>query len=176
MDHQQITRFTALWTQTQSSVLAFIASSVTNFADAEDLLQRVASVLVSKFDKFDERGDANAFAGWAIQTAKFEILDYLRSQKSDRHQFLAESVDALADAFQGLAPEFDSRRHALGECLKEVQGRSREVLEKRYGEGLKTAKIASLLELSPGNVSVILNRTYKSLRKCIDSRLAMEAS
>ena len=172
MDHQQVTRFTSLWTQTQSSVLAFISATVTNFSDAEDLLQRVASVAVNKFHQFDAEGDSKAFAGWTVQIAKFEVLNHLRSLSTDRHQFLADSVGVIADSFEEISGKFDDRRHALGECIREIQGRPRDVLAKRYGEGLKTGAIAAQLGLTPGNVSVILNRTYKTLRQCIDSRLA----
>lgn len=175
MDHQQVTRFTQLWTQTQSSVLAFISATVTSFPDAEDLLQRVAGIAVSKFDEFDPTGDANAFTGWTIQMARFEVLRFLRDRATDRHCFFAESLGDIAEAFTELAPEFDDRRHALGECLKDLRGRSRDVLARRYGEGLKTARIAESMGLSPGNVSVILNRTYKALRQCIELRLGTEA-
>ena len=175
MENSQVARFTALWTQTQSSVLAYIAATVTNFADAEDVLQKVAGVAVSKFEQFDADGDSRAFTGWMIRIAKFEVLNYLRTKTTDRSRHLAESVEAVADAFESLAPELDDRRHALAECLQRIQGRAREVLVKRYGDGLKTGRIAELLNLTPGNVSVILNRAYKSLRSCIDSRLTAEA-
>lgn len=59
--------------------------------------------------------------------------------------------------------------------MKEPSERPREVLEKRYGEGLGTGQIAELMGLSPGDVSVILNRTYKALRACRDGRLSAEA-
>lgn len=175
MDDQQIARFTSLWTQTQTSVLGFIASTVTNFADAEDLLQKVAVIAVAKFGEFDEQGDSKAFTGWAIQIARFEVLKHCRTQAKHRHEPFVGAVDEIATAFVNLAPECDQRRHALAGCLREISGKSREVLQRRYGEGLKTGRIAELLGLSPGNVSVILNRTYKSLRKCIDARLQAEA-
>ncbi|MEM7454320.1 MAG: sigma-70 family RNA polymerase sigma factor [Planctomycetota bacterium] len=175
MENNQVARFTALWTQTQSSVLAYIATTVTNFADAEDVLQKVAGVAVNKFDQFDLTGDSRAFTCWAIRIAKFEVLNYLRSKSTDRARPLIDSLDTIADAFETLAPQMDDRRHALAECMKQMQGRTKEVLVRRYGDGMKTSRIAESMKLSPGNVSVILNRAYKSLRNCIDSRLAMEA-
>ena len=174
MEHSEVTRFTSLWTRTQSSILAFIASTVRNFADAEDVLQRVAEVAVSKFDQFDRAGDASAFTGWAIRIARFEVLRFLRSHATDRHRFLAEAVAEIAEAFEDIAPECDARRHALAECVGQLEGRSRDVVTLRYGEGLKTGRIAEQLALTPGNVSVILNRAYKALARCIATRLAPE--
>ena len=175
MDARLVARFTSLWTQTQSSVLAFVNSTVTNFADAEDLLQKVAGVAVSKFESFDQQGDAKAFTNWAIQIARYEVLSFLRSRSTDRHSFIAETVDSIADAFAEIADEVDDRRHALAECVKKLEGRSKSVLEKRYGQGLKTGKIAEVVGTTPGNISLILHRTYKKLKECIDARLSLEA-
>jgi len=175
VETEQVERFTKLWTQTQTSVLAFIASTVTSFSDADDILQKVAGVAVRKFDQFDVEGDSSAFTGWTINIARYEVLMFLRQHSTDRHQFFADSIDQIADAFTDIAPEADQRRHALAHCLKELSDRPREVLDKRYGEDLGTGKIAEQMGLSAGNVSVILNRTYKALRACIDARLATEA-
>jgi RNA polymerase sigma-70 factor (ECF subfamily) len=174
VEHAQVTRFTTLWTQAQTSVFAVISATITNFADAEDVLQKVSTVAVSKFDAFETDGDQNAFIAWAIAIARFEILRHLRGCATDRHQYIAESLGQIAEAFEEIAPEYDRRREALAQCTRQLKGRSRDVLEKRYGEGLKTGVIAKLLGLTAGNVSVILNRTYRKLRECIDGRLAAE--
>jgi RNA polymerase sigma-70 factor len=175
VDHAQVARFATLWTQSQTSVFAVISATVTDFADAEDVLQKVSSIAVSKFDNFDTDGDANAFVAWTIAIARFEILRHLRDRATDRHEYIAESLEQIAEAFEDIAPEYDKRREALAECMQHVKGRSRDVLEQRYGAGLKTSAIARLLGLTPGNVSVILNRAYRKLRECVDGRIAAEA-
>lgn len=169
MDDAQVTRFTVLWTQARSSVFAFISASVTHFADAEDLLQKVATTLVGKFDEYDQ---TRPFVAWAIGFARFEILRHMRDRDCDRHQLVGDTMADIAKAFEDVASELEDRRAALAECLKQVTGRSRQILEKRYGSGLKTGQIAIQMELKPGNVSVILNRTYRQLRECIDRKLA----
>ncbi len=174
MDQAQVSRFATLWTQAQTSVFAVISATVTNFADAEDVLQKVSSVAVSKFDEFDADGDSKAFVVWTVAIARFEILRHLRDRATDRHKYIAESLGQFAQAFEEIAPEYDERREALAECMKQLKGRSRDVLAKRYGEGLKTGVIAGLLGLTAGNVSVILNRTYRKLRECVEGRLAAE--
>ena len=175
MDHEQVTRFTTLWTQAQTSVFAVISATVTNFADAEDVLQKVSTVAVTKFDQFASDGDVNAFTAWTITIARFEILRHLRDCATDRHDFIAESLGQIVEAFEEIAPEYDARRKALAQCMRRLKGRSRDVLEKRYGEALKTGAIARQLGLTAGNVSVILNRTYRKLRECVDELLAAEA-
>jgi RNA polymerase sigma-70 factor (ECF subfamily) len=153
VDNAQVTRFATLWTQAQTSVFAVISATVTNFADAEDVLQRVSSIAI----------------------ARFEILRHFRDRATDRHEYIAESLEQIARAFEEIAPEYDDRREALAQCLQQLKGRSRDVLEKRYGEGLKTGVIAKQLGLTAGIVSVILNRTYRKLRECVDGRLAADA-
>ena len=178
MEREQVTRFTNLWTHAQTSVFAVISSIVTNFADAEDVLQKASTIAVSKFDTFDLDGDERAFTGWAIAIARYEILRYFRDRGTDRHEFVAKSLGQIVDAFNEIGAEHIERREALNQCMQQLQGRSRDVLQKRYGEGLKTGAIARLLGLSAGNVSIILNRTYRKLRECVDGRLAagVEAS
>lgn len=172
MDNEQVARFTTLWTQTQTSVLAFISSTVRDFSDADDVLQCVARVAVAKFDEFESDGGSQAFVKWAITIARYEVLRFLRDQSTDRHRWMADSVEEIAAAFEELSPQFDERRHALAHCVQQLQGRTREVLEKRYGEGLKTGRIAERMGLSGNNVSMILNRAYRTLRSCIETQLA----
>jgi RNA polymerase sigma-70 factor (ECF subfamily) len=153
MSIQKIARFTALWAQTQPSLTAFIATAITSFADAEDVLQKVAAAAVQKFDEYDA---SRPFLSWAIGIARYEILRHLRDRSADRHEFVAESLPHIASAFENLGPELDNRRAALSACLEGVQGRPRLILEQRYGEAMKTGAIAKAMGLSPGNVSVIL--------------------
>lgn len=157
-------------------MFAFISATVTNFADAEDVLQKVSKVAVTKFGEFSANGELSEFVAWTIAIARFEVLQHLRAVSTDRHSFVADALPQLAAAFEEVAPELDARREALATCATKLSGRSRDVVEKRYGEGLKTGAIASALGLTPGNVSVILNRAYKSLRECVELRVAAEGS
>ncbi len=172
MEHSQITRFTNLWTKVQNSVFAVICSAITNFADAEDVLQKVSSVAVTKFETFDRNGDSRAFAAWVFAIARFEILRHVRDRGTDRHEFIADSIAQITTAFEEIAPEFDTRRNALAQCRKQIKGRAKEALECRYGEGLKTGAIAERLGMTSESVSVVLNRAYRRLRECIESRLS----
>jgi len=168
MDDAQVTRFTVLWTKAQPSLLAFISAAVTDFADAEDILQEVATAAVRKFEEYEP---SRPFVAWAIGIARFEILRYCRERGTDRVQFVADSLEWIANAFEAIAPELDERRQALVDCLKRLQQRSRLVLEKRYREGLSVRAIAENSAMTPGNISVILHRTHQTLRKCIEHNL-----
>ncbi len=173
MDDQEIMRFTTLWARAQPSVFAFISSAITNFADAEDVLQQVAASSVRKFSEYDA---SRPFLNWSIGVARLEILRHLRDKATDRHQFVAEAIEHIAQAFETLAPELEARGGALSECMKHVEGRQRDVLTRRYSEGLSMAAIAQSLGLTSGNVSVILHRTIRKLRECIDGKMSADGA
>jgi len=174
MDSEQAVDFAQLWTCAQPNVFSYIASAVRNLADAEDVLQSTATVAVRKFPDYDP---SRPFIAWVIGIARFEILNYLRSHSNDRHDFIDEEFLAtLASAYEVIHEELDARRHALRSCLSILKGRARQVIEHRYLNGMKTGAVASGLGLSPGNVSVILNRAYKQLRECIENRIATEVT
>lgn len=173
MDDRHVTRFTTLWTKAQPTVFAFVSSAIVNFADAEDVLQRVAGAAVQKFEEYD---DSRPFLNWVIGIARFEVLRYLRDSATDRHRYVAESLPHIAEAFETIHSDLDARRKALSECLKGIQGQHRDILEMRYAEGMKSGRIAEALGTTSGNISVILNRIYRRLRNCIELRLASEVS
>lgn len=169
MQPEDITRFATLWAQSQPSLSAFIAATIIDFADAEDVLQKSAAAAVQKFGQYDPQ---RPFLPWVIGIARFEILRHLRDNASGRLQYVSDALPDIAAAFDDLAPELEERRAALSACLEQVRGRAREVLRQRYGLGKKSEAIAHALGLSPNHVSVILSRVYSQLRDCIQQRLA----
>ena len=171
MKHDDATRFTTHWIQAQPTVFAFVSAALSSYSDAEDVVQKVATVAIAKFSDYDE---SRPFVNWCIGLARFEILRYLRDRGTDRHRYVTDSLGAIVTAFEETAPDLDERRRALSVCLKQLTGRPREVLEKRYGDGLKTGAIAEAMRLAANSVSRILNRTYSSLRDCIGRKLTTE--
>ena len=171
MQNDEATKFTTHWIHAQPTVFAFVSSALSNYSDAEDVVQKVATVAIAKFDDYDE---SRPFVNWIIGFARFEILRHLRDRGTDRHEFVADSLQNLVAAFREIAPELDDRRRALSTCLEQLEGRSREVLEKRYGDGLKTGAIAESMGLAANSVSRILKRAYDALRDCIGRHAVVE--
>ena len=169
MKNDEATRFTTHWIHVQPTVFAFVSSTLGNYSDAEDVVQKVATIAIAKFADYDE---SKPFVNWVIGIARFEILRHLRDHKTDRHKFISSSLGDIVEAFVDVAPELDSRRRALSVCLDQVQGRARKVLEKRFAEGLKTGAIAESMGLAANSVSRILNRSYGVLRECIGRQLS----
>jgi RNA polymerase sigma-70 factor (ECF subfamily) len=166
-------RFTRLWTESQPIVAAYLHSLLSDFQEAEDLLQEVAVILLRKFPEY--RPD-RPFIRWAMGVAKYAVLEARRRHARSRISYTPELLDHISDAYEELAPELERRAAALRECIGEIQGRARELLNLRYEQALKPGEIAKHLGLATIAVRVMLTRTRAALRNCIDRKLRTEDS
>src|SRR5436190_23092920 len=99
-------RFTLLWTATQPVVGSYIGSLVTDFQEAEDLLQEVALVLLRKFHEYDV---SRPFVARALGVARFEILHARRQHARSFVAAQSELLENVTAAYTELAPELDRR-------------------------------------------------------------------
>ena len=153
------------WTRAQPAVSAFISSLVTDFHKSEDLLQRAAVAVASKFSSYDA---SRPFIGWAIGMAKIEILRFRQESKRDRLVFEAETLDVVANAFEQTSLEISDLRSALRKCLQRLQGSARQILELHYLQEFDPAQISSRLGISQNAVFVRLHRARTALRECME--------
>ena len=170
-DSEAIRRMTIEWTRAQPSVGRFIRSFVRDRAQAEDLLQEVALIIVDRFETYEPD---RPFIGWALGIAKRVVQTHLRKVYRDRQIEFSDAVDQAASAFQRLEPQAEVMKEALDHCVRKVHGRSRKALLLRYSEGLELKQIAEHLEMTAGNVGVLLHRVRTSLRECVQRRLRLE--
>lgn len=168
MDLNHSEQCAALWTAAQPTIAAFVRTLMPDFQQAEEVLQRVAIVMVRKFEEYDP---ARPFAAWAIGFAKNEVLYYRRQQANDKHLFDDELVERIAVTYEKLVEEVDPIREALGLCVEHLQGKSRRVIELRYARGHTSDEIARRMKLTPGAVRVLLHRVRQALRQCIERRV-----
>jgi RNA polymerase sigma-70 factor (ECF subfamily) len=171
MQPHQAEKFASLWTTAQSTIASFIRTLVPDYQQADEVLQRVAVTLVRKFDQYDE---SRSFAAWAVGFAKYEVLYYRRERATDKHLFGDDIVEQIASRYELLADDADPLRDALRQCVDQLEGRSRKVLELRYRRGLKSIDIAEEMTLSDGAVRMLLCRIRQSLRHCIERRVGRQ--
>jgi RNA polymerase sigma-70 factor (ECF subfamily) len=161
-------RFTRLWTQAQPAIAGYVGALAPDAHAADDLVQDIAVALLRKFPEYDPQ---RPFIAWAMGIAKMQLLTERRDRARAATRFRRETVESLAEAWQELLPEVDERRLALGDCLKRVTGRGRELLELRYQLALEPQEIAERLGLASGAVRVALARVRAALHECIERRL-----
>ncbi len=162
---------TKLWTLAYPAVSAFVASIVHNFEDRDDVLQEIAVAVIESFPSYDTN---RPFTGWAIGVARNQIGLYLRHRRRDRLVFDEKTIDCLALSFGETSPEQVRRLDHLNDCLKLVQGRSRELCRLRYEKDLKPAVIAKMLGMTSNTVAKTLQRTRDQLRSCIEMKTAVD--
>lgn len=156
------------WVQSQSAISAYITANVIDMHHVEDLVQEVAQVCAEKFSTFDRD---RSFVSWALGIARHRLLKYYRTRSRDRLVLSEPALERLEAALVRVEHEAEDRRDAVRRCLQRIEGRRRQVLELRYGVGVKVADIAAQLDMSPSGVSVMLHKVRAALFSCIRREL-----
>jgi RNA polymerase sigma-70 factor (ECF subfamily) len=156
------------WVQSQSAISAYITANVVDLHHVEDLVQEVAQVCAEKFSSFDRQ---RPFVAWALGIARHRLLKYYRSRARDRLVLSEPALERLEAALGRIEHEAEDRREAVRRCLQRFEGRRKQVIQMRYGSGVKVADIASQLGMSPSGVSVMLHKIRTALFDCIRTEL-----
>lgn len=166
-----VQRMTIEWTRAQPSVGRFVGSFLRDRAEAADVLQEIALVIVEKFEQWEPE---RPFIGWALGIARRVVLAHLREKYRDRRIEFSEAIDQVALSFERLETQAELMKDSLADCLGQVRGQSRRVLSLRYTDGLELKQIADQLGVTASNVGVMLHRVRAALRKCVDQKLKAE--
>jgi RNA polymerase sigma-70 factor (ECF subfamily) len=161
--------FIGMLTDHQVDLLAFILSSLGDYSDTLDVLQRTNIVLWQKASQF-RRGAP--FLPWALKIAKFEILAFMRQRRRDRHVFCPEVVELMVDTAIERSGELSPRSDALRQCIKELPERSREFLRIRYAQQQSVKQISEKTGRSIDAVKSLYHRIRIGLARCIDRKVA----
>jgi RNA polymerase sigma-70 factor (ECF subfamily) len=156
------------WVQSQSAVSAYITANVVDLHHVEDLVQEVAQVCAEKFSTFDRD---RSFMSWSLGIARHRLLKYYRTRSRDRLVLSEPALERLEAGLVRVEQEGEERRAAVRRCLQQIEGRRRQVLEMRYGTGIKVSDIATQLEMSPSGVSVMLHKVRAALFTCVRKEL-----
>ncbi len=165
---EKMRELTILWMKAQPMIGVFLATTIRHRHDAEDMLQQVAETVARRFNDFDAEQSFNA---WAMGIARNKVGNYIQKCSREKHVFNVELVDLMVVASEKLETELENRKDALGECVKELKGRSQRAIEMRYLREMNTDEIANHLGISSNAVFILLHRIRQALGKCIETRL-----
>ena len=174
MASQDKTRSLTLnWTSAQPAVSAYISSMVTDFQDAEDILQTVALAMAEKYDTYNP---SHSFLSWVLGIARHKIHDYYRTQSKSRKMKIldVETMDRVAQAYEAESPHLAEMHYAMEYCLGKLTEHWQKILEMRYIRELSVQRMAQQLGISKNAIFITLHRVRLALLKCIERRLAME--
>jgi RNA polymerase sigma-70 factor (ECF subfamily) len=116
--------------------------------------------------RFDPQRD---FLAWLRGIARLEAKRLLRQRRRHRALPSEEVLAAIEDACVPAEDDevFADQQAHLAACLAQLQPRHRELLDRRYREGLSLAELAAAGQSSPGAVQVMLSRIRTALHDCL---------
>lgn len=132
---------------------------------AEDLLQ---DTFLVAFRQLTDDRDPVAVATFLRRTARHLHLRRQRD-RSRRAELLADFTDRLWERDCG--SDGEPWLAALRQCIDQLDGRPRRVVELFYGQGLDRPAVATAMQLKPNGVKTLLQRVRATLRNCIERRL-----
>ncbi len=160
--------FARLLVQFDRPLLRYILTFVPRRDDAEEVLQRTATVLWEKFAEYDRQRD---FLPWAMRVAYFEILNFRKQMARDRLVFREDVIEALAETRHAQAPLLEAQRRALQLCLGELKPVDRTLLRRRYGDAETIAALADEQGKTAKALYRRLDRLREAIARCAQRRL-----
>jgi RNA polymerase sigma-70 factor (ECF subfamily) len=158
-----------LWASAMPAIEAFVGGVVRDPNDREDVIQATSEYLARNFDDFEQ---GTSFTGWAVQVARFRVMELFRDRSRDRLMLSGDALEAIAGVAPQAAGDQADRAEALDQCMKHLGENQRRLLELRYTQSLSVATVAERVGKSSNTVSAALLRIRKALRNCIEARLA----
>jgi len=165
--------FAQLLAANQDILLWFIKSLLPGSPDVDDILQNTNLVLWRKQETFQM---GTSFLNWARAVARWEVRAWL--SKARRQDWLVvndELTDAIADAIeqQGHNVGASTRLDALAECMRKLKPRDKLLVAYYYQMDKSLKKCAEAFDLSAKSMKSTLHRIRAALRRCVESRLAL---
>jgi RNA polymerase sigma-70 factor (ECF subfamily) len=168
MDHR---RFLALLLPTEPSLRAYLLSATGDRHATEDLLQEVSAILWEKFGEYDPQ---RRFLNWALGVARLEVLKW-RHQHARRREVLSpETLELLGQSASERTEPSDPLGEALRKCLEKLGDSAQRVVRMKYFDKLKIHDVASRLNRRTGAIEMMLVRSRRALRHCLEKQQATE--
>ena len=138
-------------------VYAYVAYRIGDGPDAQDITSETFARALRYQDSFDSaRGDETA---WLIGIARRVLASGYQTATLE-----------LDEGSLGTEEHEDStvRRLAVGDAVRRLDPKDRELIALRYGADLKAREIAALLDLKTNAVEVALHRAVARLRADVE--------
>jgi RNA polymerase sigma-70 factor (ECF subfamily) len=149
-------------------LFAYSRAICSDYHAAQDVVQETAIIAFRNLGHLFPEAD---FSTWLRAIARRQALEARR--KLPRYARFAE--EAIERVYQDPAsPEVAAQRRLLGDCVRALGGRSRQMVEAHYFKGSSLAQVAQDLKTSVAAVKQLLYRSRKLLEECVRSRLGTE--
>ncbi|EES50752.1 sigma-70 family RNA polymerase sigma factor [Clostridium botulinum] len=163
-----VDKFTQIYDTYYKRVFKYICYRINDQHEAEELCSKIFERIIIKYSSFG--GNDDSLDSWIFTIARNTITDHYRSKNKRFHFSLDYIIDMVSPK-----PSLDEliltkeNNSYLFKALRKLNERERSVVSLKYGAALKNTEIAKIMELSESNVSVILCRSLKKLKKILVS-------
>lgn len=161
--------FVSLLNGAHDRLLAYLASLLGNRQDAEDVFQRASVTMWRRFDTFEK---GTNFMAWATTVAFYESRHHRRRKKGLRVHLSDEVLDTLAAERLPDLQHTEVRLLALEQCMGDLDGVDRLLLQTAYGEGQCIRTLARKIGRAPQTLYNRLNQLRRRIAECVERRLA----
>jgi RNA polymerase sigma-70 factor (ECF subfamily) len=153
----------------RARVLAFIRSLVRERDLAEDILQDICVLAIQKRAAIQ---DESHLKKWLRTAARMEAMNLLRSRKRRGTPLDDRFLESLESAWdQDVAEDLASEFSALRDCVAALAPGARELIQKRYIDGVGYPELARALNRSVNGLYVTFCRIHVALADCVTKRL-----
>ena len=152
----------------QGWLRAGLRSKLRDWTAADDLAQ---DSFVTAFRKIKTyRGDGS-FESWINSIAQNHFRNYIRKKREDYVGGEFELEALLSEGHEEIPVAGNHTLDALRECLAQVKGPSRELLDSRYVEGKTIREISKESSHGYSSLTMKLHRLRASLADCIQLKI-----
>ena len=162
-----------LFTRHQRPLYLFLLTQCPNPIEAEEILQETNVIIWKKYSQFSP--GTNFFA-WTCKIARYEFLKHRDRRMKDRIVFSDEFISTVAAEVEERSATLEQRREALIECLRKLNNKDRELIEKRYSPGESGKSVAAFLGRPANAVYQSLSRIRKTLHSCVTRQMGSMGS
>ena len=153
----------ALYREHVDRIYAYLAASVGNPHDAEDLTIQTFVRMIESLDRFQSR--AVPFSSWLYRIARNLAIDHYRSSARARER--AGRAETRHGAYASAEEQALSvlEQQGIREQIASLPLSQREVLTLKFVCGLSNAEIAVVLEKTEGAVKALQHRALVALQR-----------
>ncbi len=160
--------FEQIYQDYYNSIYMFVRKRVSQEQDAEELTADIFTAVYKNLERY--QCEISSLETWLYVITSNRIKNYYRDRKdemlTDQMEDKIQKQELSAEEVSMLRQE----REYLLHCLTRLSVRERSIIILKYYQGKNSEEIGRLLDLTSGNVRVILKRSLNKLRKIMTER------
>lgn len=161
--------FEQVYNEYYPRVFRHVRGKISIYHEAEDLTQEIFAACYRNYDKFDP--EKASVGTWIYVIMNNRLKNYYRDRKESVS--LDDDESFLELAAEGALEEsvlLEEQKRMLMDAIAELSERERQIVISMYFKKKTSAETAAELQMTAGNVRVVLNRTLTKIRTYFEER------